>query len=157
MGCDIHTYIEVQDGTGQWRHAPGDELFGRRSYGVFGFLADVRNYSAVTPIAEPRGLPEDVSFGVTHEHAEWEGDAHTESWLSARELVDFDYEQEMNDRRITRQTGPNSWNGGITGEPEEGTVMPYREFLGQAFLDDVAKLASLGDPDHVRLVFWFDN
>ena len=38
--------------------------FDWRSYGMYGFLAGVRNYSAVQPISEPRGFPEDANSTI---------------------------------------------------------------------------------------------
>lgn len=150
MGCDIHTYVEHRPAvTEPWELVAGEAPFNWRSYSVFGFLADVRNYSAVTPLAEPRGVPDDMSPAVA---AEFDDGVHSSSWLSVRELIEFDYDQPMNDRRITR-----NGDGGVTGSPEEGRVTTYREFLGQSFADDVERLATLGDPDLVRVVFWFDN
>lgn len=156
MGCDIHTFVERRDEAGHWQMVDGVNPFDWRSYGVYGFLADVRNFSAVPPIVEPRGIPEDVSGKVRAEYDRWEFDAHTPSWLYVRELAGFDYEQTVNDRRVMRQTGPQSWDHGVTGTPEEGTSMTYREFLGDAFLRDVEQLEVLGNPDD-RVVFWFDN
>lgn len=157
MGCDIHAYVEQRNDGGQWAKVPDVWPFDGRSYSTFGFLADVRNYSLVPPIAEPRGLPDDVSQEVADDHAEWDTDAHTESWLSVRELVDFDYDQVMNDRRVKRQIGLNSWDHGATGAPEEGTPKTYREFLGEHFMHEVENLQKLGDPDQFRVTFWFDN
>lgn len=152
MGCDIHVHVERQDEAGEWQRLDVPEPFGDRNYSAFGFLAGVRNYSAVPSIAEPRGIPEDVSTSVAASFEDWGVDAHTPSWLTARELAEFDYEQSMNDRRITR-----NGNGGFTGTPDEGTVMTYREFLGAGFIDDVETLGALGEGDRVRVVFWFDN
>ncbi len=150
MGCDIHVYVERQDEAGEWQRLDVPEPLGDRNYSAFGFLADVRNYCAVTPIVEARGLPDDVSAAVSAEFSEWGADAHTPSWLTVDELRAFDYDQTMNARRITR-----NGNGGFTGTPEEGTVMTYREFLSESFVREVAELGSLGE--RIRIVFWFDN
>lgn len=149
MGCDIHTVAQRRtiDGWKTLDFAP----FDWRSYGMFGFLADVRNYSAVMPISEPRGLPDD--FERIDEYEPDVGD-HSHSWLSVAELLDFDYDQLMEDRRITVQTGPNSWNGGTTSEPGGGEITTYRKFLGKEFFDDLAKLKELGAD---RIVFGFDS
>ena len=158
MGCDIHTHLERQRADGSWEQLQlGYEPLGHRDYGLFGVLADVRNYSVVPPIAEPRDLPEDVSPEVRANFEEWECDAHTPSWLTVQELVEFDYDQLMNDRRVVRQTGPNSWDHGATGTPSEGTPKTYREFLGGHVMDQIEDLRALGDPAQHRLVFWFDN
>lgn len=110
------------------------EPFDWRSYGRFGFLADVRNYSDVDPITEPRGFPADASPEVRADYDGWGVDAHTPSWLTLEELSAYDYDQEIEDRRHTRQEGPNVFNGGATCAPGNGKRMSLREFLGEGVL-----------------------
>src|SRR6267378_3343612 len=66
MGCDIHGNLErrpYKNDLNYWddvQTIPND-----RSYHTFSILANVRNYlerGLVTPISEPKGLPENVSF-----------------------------------------------------------------------------------------------
>jgi hypothetical protein len=153
MGCDIHSHAERRVGDG-WEAIPGLHPFDWRSYGMYGFLAGVRNYSAVPEIAPKRGVPDDLSAGVRGEYDGWDSDAHSASWLSVEELTAFDYNQVMEDRRVTRQTASNVWDGGCTAAPGEGETMTYREFLGDAFFADLEKLKAAGAE---RVVFWFDN
>jgi hypothetical protein len=154
MGCDIHSYVQVKRGD-YW---DGVEFhpFRDRNYGAFGFLAGVRNYSAVPPIAEPRGLPNELAYMIQHHAKDWKDDAHNHSWLSVRELTEFDYEAEVEDRRYTRQEAPGFFNGGATCEPGSGNRMTWREFLGASFMRDVAMLRAMDEPD-AQVVFWFDN
>lgn len=154
MGCDIHAYAEVRTDS-EWRYA--DEVGFHRSYGLFGFLADVRNYSHAPVIAEPRSLPNDTSAEVLAEYDEWQADAHNTSWLLLAELVDYDYDQVFWDRRVTKQTAPNVWDGAALAEEGEGRHLPLREFLGEHYFKQLDGLAKLGDPTDVRIVFWFDN
>jgi hypothetical protein len=70
------------------------------------------------------------------------------------ELLEFDYDTPMEDRRVTRQMPSGILNGGCTCEPGEGEKMTFREFLGPAFFDDLEKLKAEGAD---RVVFWFDN
>jgi len=149
MGCDIHTYVEQQEGDGTWVRAEWPDAdranyvwgpFDWRSYHLFGFLADVRNYSKVPPIADPRGLPGDVSAAL-REQAD-DIDHHSHSWLSVSELADFDYAQTFEDRRVTR--------GG-------GKRVTYREFLGEEFFRDLATLTTMNTARPTRVVFWFDS
>jgi hypothetical protein len=173
MGCDIHSYAEVRKGD-QW-HMVGPTFplddFGRewekrthtehpfdwRSYGMFGFLADVRNYSRVPVIADPKHeLPPDVSKEIRNEYGD-DGDWHTATWLTLRQLIEFDYDQVFWDRRVTKQLTANSWTGAGLAEGGEGEHLTVREFLGERFFRDLDLLKSLGDPDNVRVVFWFDN
>jgi hypothetical protein len=67
MGCDIHLQAHKlhKDGT----YTVLDFVpFAQRSYGTFGFLADVRNHSCVPPIAEPRDLPQWVTNRIRYRH-----------------------------------------------------------------------------------------
>ncbi len=148
MGCDIHPQAERRV-DGKWQAIPGLKPFDDRCYGIFGFLADVRNYSAIPPIAPQRGLPEDADVSTE----EYLGD-HSYSWLSLDELLAFNYDQPVEDRRVMRQTGPNSWNGGCTAEPGGGEMTTYREFLGPKFFEDLDKLKAMGAE---RVVFGFDS
>jgi hypothetical protein len=175
MGCDIHSYAEVRNKeTGKWEQAfnfttlsdfdkkylnreKGDSPFDWRGYGMYGFLADVRNYSHIDPIVEPRGIPDDVSETIMSEYDYWYHDAHTPSHIYLRELVEFDYTQKFWNRRIRKQTGPNSWTGRGLADEGEGEVLPIDEFLSEMFFQHIEDLKTLGDLDDVRVVFWFDN
>jgi hypothetical protein len=154
MGCDIHSFAERKNAAGEWQWVPGLEPFGDRSYGTFGWLADVRNYSAIPPIAEQRGFPGDASPEVAEDYDAWGGDAHSPSWLTVAELLSFDYEAVCEDRRTTKQLGPNFWTGAATCEEGEGARQTYREFLGARFFEDLRALQEAGAE---RIVFWFDN
>jgi hypothetical protein len=57
MGTDIRTFAERRIADGTWQEIQGIDFLSNRVYGMFGFLANVRNYSAVPPITQPRGLP----------------------------------------------------------------------------------------------------
>jgi len=152
MGCDMHSHVETKGANG-WQEVTGIESpFETRSYGVYAFLAGVRNYSAIEPICAPRGLPADVSTSVQEDYEVWGWDAHSASWLLVSKLLAVDYDAEVNDRRVER-----NGNGGCTGSPEEGERMPLREFLGRGFMSTLDALAALGDPEDTRVVFWLDN
>ena len=196
MGCDIHSIAEIKttkgwlplesDGrTSSWgsffeRNTQYFEPFNWRSYAIFGFLADVRNYSHCEPISEPRGLPTDSEHlnspspyaydtspmsGETIPESEKEtiksdlldGGYHSYSWLLLKELTDFDYEKTFWDRRVTKQTAPNCWNGAALAEEGDGQTITYREHLGEDYFKDLELLKSFGEPDNIRIVFWFDN
>lgn len=152
MGCDIHSHAEKSDG-GRWEHVDV-AAFDDRSYGIFGRLADARNYSAMTPIAAHRGVPADVSATTAEDYDGCAGDAHSASWVSVEELLAVDYEQTVEDRRTTKQLGPNYWTGGATCDPGEGSPQTLREFLGAGYFADIRRLQDAGAE---RVVFWFDN
>lgn len=137
MGCDVHLFTEIKIG-GKWcTHSVCNVL---RNYDLFGKMAGVR--SNVPPIAESKGLPEDVGE-LTKLYANyWEGDAHTHSWLSGAEIVELEEwvlhnldaghfpESKLNWGYLFG----NSW-GGFVKYPDERP-------------DGV---------EDVRFVFWFDN
>lgn len=152
MGCDIHSHAEKQE-SGRWVGVDV-EAFENCDYGFFGWLADVRNYSSLTPIAADRGFPADASAEATKHYDHWSGDAHSASWVSVAELAAVDYEQTIEDRRCTKQLGPNLWTGGGTCEPGEGKKETLREFLGPGYF---AVLKRLQDAGAERVVFWFDD
>ena len=168
MGCDIYSYAEVYDGE-KWsivgdvfplsefdqkrqRKTHGSHPFDWRWYGMFGFLANVRNYSRVPVLAEPKySLPEDVSAAIKEEYGDYNG-WHTTTWLTLRQLLDFDYDQVFWDRRVMK-----NGNGAALADEGEGEHLTVRKFLGESFFRDIDVLKTLGDPNKVRVVFWFDN
>ena len=174
MGCDIHSYVEVKHGD-KWEQATdlfpleefwqrvrkkekGDSPFDCRHYGMFGFLANVRNYSHVPCIAEPKyAIPEDASDPVKEQYEYWDSDAHTATWLTLKQLLDFSYDQLFWDRRVMKQTAPNCWNGAALADEGEGEHLTVRKFLGDQFFRDLEIMRGLGEPENVRVVFWFDN
>ena len=124
-----------------------------RGYGVFGFLAGMRNYSAVPEIAAPRGFPDDAGPTADAAYEDQCGDAHTASWLGFEELAGFDYGAAMVDRRVERTSG-NRTDGDVTGTAGEGRPTTFRDFLGGGYFDDLERVRAAGVG---RVVFWFDN
>lgn len=158
MGCDIHVHAERKEGD-RWVHVEvplldcghyKDEIFGGRQYGKFGFMAGVRNYSAITPLSEPRGVPDDASDETRSDYESWDMDAHSASWLSLQEMEAVNYEQSVEDRRCMR-----NGNGGSTCDPGEGEQMTLRQFLETS--DYFESLKAAKDAKAERIVFWFDN
>lgn len=160
MGCDIHieTHKIYDNGTyAVLAFCP----FDWRSYDIFGFLANVRNYSCVPPITEPRGLPSWVTskheentvaptcYGF-HDESEYDqfGD-HSFTYLMIDELLNFDYDKTFEDRRCSI-----NGNGGSTCKVGKGKVVTFREFLGEGFFKDLEKLKELNAS---AIVFGFDS
>jgi hypothetical protein len=162
MGCDIHLVVERRNGDGRWQRVlpppeaydpwlkemaekePNDRYYSDRvkyvwyndrNYNLFAILADVRNGFDFKPIAQPRGLPDDLSEEVNalanpsddddDSNDIWLGD-HSHSWLTVRELLDYDWEQATMEGgwvdpwnfELWRQRGegkPDAWCGGVSG------------------------------------------
>lgn len=173
MGCDIHSFAEVRRknkwekvtehfelsdwAKSYYKKDKGDSPFDYRDYSLFAFLADVRNYDYCEPITPPKGFPSDASEEVIEEYNDWEGDAHTPSYLTLEELLNFDYDKKFWNRRVIKQTSPASWNGAALAEEGEGEITSYRDNLGEYYFKVLDELKELGNPKEVRVVFWFDN
>jgi hypothetical protein len=141
--------------------------FRTRDYGLFGFLANVRNYSSCEPLDKPRGLPVgfDLEGGLAVMYEEQSAsdvrirgmdelatDFHSHSWFLLSELLAFDYEKIFWNRRIKRGIG-----GAAFAEEGEGIHQTYREFLGEDFFGTLEIMKQLGEPDQVRVVFCFGD
>ncbi len=243
MGCDIHLYVEVFK-NGKWVSADSwqsseyaeegenklevryeDRFYSGRNYNLFSILADVRNghgFAGVktgegfNPISDPRGLPADVCNEISVESDGWGEDGHSHSWLTVRELMDYDWTQ------VTKQCGwvngyeyfrwseynrkhgesPEEYSGGVSGgmvkhiSQQEMDVaidaikkpfiesgkggwyhdvlklienqlqhtycsvewkIPYYKTVRSFLSDTLPRLWRLGNPEAVRIVFWFDN
>ena len=156
-----------------------DEPYEGRNYRLFGLLANVRNGygfagcdtgNAITPIDMPRGLPADVSYQIQKISDNWGEDGHSHSWFTLKELLDVDWhgnvltirgyvsKQEAEEFR-KNATLPSSWCGGTTNPNYEqiewcsGFYDSMKDFVDTT----IPRLQELGDPDRVRIVFFFDN
>jgi len=198
----------------KWEKDHGDKDWFRRSwyssrnYNLFAILANVRNGAGFagldtgdgfqTMTSELRGLPDD--FEVTKWMRKHDDPEHSHSlnWVSLKEVLEFPWKDlETNHRGWvgegefktwleSKQKGPNSWSGGISGRSvrhvdvgmmtnivqgkltrEEGisyycklewaeTYWESCQFFCETVLPQLEELAD-GDPSSVRLVFWFDS
>jgi hypothetical protein len=117
MGTDIHCFVEKEVSEGVWEkqygfesdwYKPNDEYFGgdcykstdqpieSRNYTLFTLLCGVRDRDqGITPISEPRGLPDDISSETkTYFDDDWE--LHSVSNVTLKELLSaLDDDQEV--------------------------------------------------------------
>lgn len=129
MGCDIHLNVEVVEKKIEeykyWRLIQNELCiinYGSRNYinlgwgecrnyNAFSMLADVRNYPSwenmdekvFEPMSEPKGIPDDASEGLHMIYDSWGDDAHSASYFTLKELIDF-----RNDgyfKKTTKHTG----------------------------------------------------
>lgn len=185
MGADIHSFAErrinnrwervteeiFDPGTATWNNT--SEPFSIRSYGIFGFLADVRNYSHIECITgETRGLPRDSEYlnqSIELDLAIWgsiketkreellNDSYHSFNYVTLKELIEYAYDRVFEDRRYTKEESPNVFNGAAVAEKGKGQQTTIREFLGEWFFNEIEILKTLGEPEDVRVVMWFDN
>lgn len=97
-GTIVDSYEEYEKVAPSWEHP----LQIHRNYNLFAILADVRNGvgfagmktgEGFNIICEPRGAPDDISAETAWDLHNWEADGHSHSWLTLRELLDFDWDQ----------------------------------------------------------------
>lgn len=150
MGTDISMYAEVRKNKrwhkvgnvfdnpyynedwkiDEWNHSYTDEPYSSRNYDLFAILADVRNGTGFAgcitshgfnPIADNKGIPEDVSDEVK-ELLDW-GYGH--SYFNLKELKEYDWDQEVvhvgvisEEAYVKMKNGelPTSRCGGISGK-----------------------------------------
>lgn len=201
MGCDIHMFTEVLktvDDKQVWvnvddyrpnpyfgidsdeREFEHQDLHGGRNYSLFTLLAGVRDYSGKNPcISEPKGLPEDCSKLTAKAASDWEGDAHTHSWLTLAEIEAFQEKEpvmvysglispsqakELDEFGIT----PDSWCQGTSDktwvhrEWKEKSVqlVPLIRKMRERLKDVMWLFNNDYDKEldnKIRIVFWFDN
>lgn len=171
MGCDIHMYVEFRGA--RWSKETGwkcgdyfsitdptdpncepirEGLIEWRSYSLFAVLANVRNCygeDAYPYISMPKGLPDDATEYTKREYESWGIDAHSCSYLTMREIVEFhencpskdvfgnDILKPLIDRLIQRA--------------DELNVI-YDFEIEHPLKDDVLERL-----ENIRIVFWFDN
>lgn len=207
MGCDIHLYTEyfttIKD-VKRWaccdyfklnpyfgeyedeRKYNHVSIYDGRNYSLFAALANVRNDGYIEPISESRGLPGDVSKVVKEESDFWDGNGHSHSWLTAKELFIY-----KNKHPVTKHSGmlepdtlkkfdncgipPTHWcewtniEGAetrewyVAGSPIDYLVDVVKKKMAEVFYiwdfyDDKKKEEMYWkNADNFRIVFWFDN
>lgn len=202
MGCDIHTMLERKrtvNNEGKWvnidywklnpyyNQYPEDEskmdrveFYDGRNYSLFSILAGVRNYGNNKPISDPKGIPEDSCEIIKKEYEEWGCCAHSASYFTLKELMDF-YKDNPNQKlrgMLSPQQQNDLDNGLLPDGWCQGTNMEgyeFREWENESdlkwFIDPLIKRAKeelwiwhddnnekvYQQADSIRVVFWFDN
>jgi hypothetical protein len=167
--------IEDQPELGWYLGPLTDRPYIRRNYPLFGMLAGVR-YSEIEPIAKPvpRGIPVDVSPGYRARVRERSG-GQWHSWLTLAELQAYDWDapcgfwpdwddpafQPVWDAYTARREAANAigqeFDPGERERPMPPSRLHTRRELADEFLTEtMPRLAELGAPEDVRIVFYFD-
>jgi hypothetical protein len=193
MGCDIHLYTERKQSINSvekwvnidnWKLNPYFSIdeedkyklspaFRIRDYRLFAILADVRNDCENIPISEPKGIPEDASEVVKSEIAVWDGDGHSHSFFTMKELYDY-YENNKiikfkgltdaeNAVKIDNGEMPEWWCMASTNKSyiykewtfENYTMKNLIERLETHFKSEYYDKER--DSEKFRIVFFFDN
>lgn len=184
MGCDINMYAETKNfTTGKWEKVGAiwqseysvemtDQIYQDRDYELFGLLAGVRGTSGHWPIVNDRKFefPTDISNDIKSLFDEWIDDNYKPCYYTLKELLSYDWDKhflmtKMVDRKdaiycLVNKTLPETWC--IPAEWGENTdyidfswLHPYKEL--SFYKQTIPRLIELGDPENVRIVFWFNN
>lgn len=151
MGTDISTWAVDKDGNnithlGNWDTDDCWTVIGPfkwRSYFIFGWLAGVRNYSELMPIAANRCIECAPKWLYSDDEDYWDW-SYGQSWVDVDELLSIDYDQIIEDRRVTMEISPGLFYGGMTCEEGNGKKMKLRDGLGEMFFDHLSELQKIG-------------
>lgn len=173
MGTSVTTVVEKFNGdewviqhdkiypTKPYLHAVHGEYtdspFKAQDYGLFAFIGDVRNDYVVPPIAPHRGLPEDHKSITQYGFGGYEElvsrypyeilEGHSKTWVSAKELLDFNYDIQFENRRGDHGTVPNG----------QGQIITIRELLGDHYFKEIEALKQFSAPEKIRIIFAFES
>lgn len=174
MGTDIYLHAENRS-DGAWQYCGELSDLEDRNYEFFAILANVMNpIRSTVPfdyIVQPRGFPDDMCDELRHDGLLHSG--HDPGWVTLRELLDFDWDG----KTILRTAVVDAANVHLFGDgkqkfpkgvymkvahdglgPRVTWVDTYKEAVGAGFLNNLLqRLAGLGSPEDVRIVFSFDS
>lgn len=168
MGVDMSSYVEVRE-KGAWtllqehlfkrnEYEKDDDAsiemqpFRNRNYAFFGWLAGIRNYSAVVPLDTPRGLPNNLSAELFDKY-DYRSYELSFTHFTLAELLSIDYDSIVEDRRAMIDG-----NGAATVEAGKGEMMPLKDFLSESVMEPLEILKnrfSGHNLDDVRVIFVF--
>jgi hypothetical protein len=163
MGTDIHGVLQAKHSFEGATWFTECRMEDDRNYRLFAALADVRNGSGfagvkthdpITPIAEPRGWPDDFELSsITYVTDDpWLGD-HSFSWLTLDEVVNWDgWDQPLHETGIIDRKQFEAWDG--VNPPEGGWCGGiYGQDIVKVDARDEATWAATRDWTHVN-VYW---
>jgi|CXWL01.1.fsa_nt_gi hypothetical protein len=135
---DIEEYKEYLDSEiPKYRLGYKDSFYSGRNYDLFAILANVRNgvgFAGIptglgfVPIAMPRGLPKNVSKKVKIWSDIYGEDGHSHSYLTLKELLDYDWNQTTVEYGVVGPNGykeykekgyPTEYSSGVWGKDIE--------------------------------------
>lgn len=184
MGCDINLFVEVKE-SGKWINKKSNYSHSRNRH-LFSILANVRNgYPPLDFISEPKGMPDDASEEAKKEANTFEYEGHSHSCLYLSELLLFDWDKKAEFKGIVEYAhymiikdtneAPTRYSIKTTGlgvklqdmkdidesNPPTHVIYRWHETYASMSMDfyeiTIPYLKTLGDPENVRIVFFFDN
>ena len=161
MGTYIAAVAQRKNSDGTFENIK--KIFDFQSYDVFAWLAGVMNLAMITPLSQPRGIPQDILDKAKKRKLESDyfSDSSYEpplinrildeycpissvSWYSVEELLAVDYEQIILNRRN---------NGYLEPLPiDQAAPMKLKDFLDDCFMNELEALKQIKAD---RIVFGF--
>ncbi|WP_432190568.1 hypothetical protein [Streptomyces sp. Tue6028] len=144
MGTDIHGGIEFRHpSVGTDYYYDGEPwvaamdlwpLYDETDYAAFACLFGVRNYAGFQPLAEARGLPDDLSSGMRSQlgHCVAMGDLDGASWVSWAELASIDH-----------ATVPDLRTGRLTWHTKSLPSVRHRQFVDDPWPAEVVSVVGV--------------
>lgn len=99
ISADTWEAEDYGDGNMHWSNYPSS-FYSGRNYNLFTKLAGVRSWTNDGAICPPRGIPEDASDAYIYVTDQWEGDGHSHSYFTLKELLEEDW-SEFDEFQIT--------------------------------------------------------
>jgi len=142
----------VSGGKHPWTVPYRHEYYGDRDYRLFSYLADVRNYNSLRFLSNGRpknhieslpirDFPADASAPVKAECERWEGDGHSHSWATLKELEEYTYSEAISQAQLDLV--------------DDGDVWVNTQWVN--FIARMKIMAKKSSEENIRIVFWFDN
>jgi hypothetical protein len=181
MGMDIHCFLEEFNPNTQLWDVPKKYIYkgynrndirnfwDDRSYWTFAWLGCNYRAKAIQPINAPRGLPLDISNTLNTLQSYSIEDGHNHSYLTFKELLDYftvpvyceaNFTQEYLNylKRENKEVWQDEqWYLRCNGNILTKWTMPAEETINNDFIRLVTTEAQQSNPNHLRIVFWFDN
>jgi len=178
MGATLNAIAEVFDGN-QWYHNEqlvfGDaewltaSPFEFRNYAMFSFLGWHYNLNGIPSLSFQGGIPTDSVFlntKIKNEEITLRQDILSDSsnydhaCYTLAQLLDFDYNSSFEDLRTTEvfieEDEYVKTNSGHVVEKGFGKQKTFKDVLGESYFRDLKILKTLGRPEDVRVIIWFD-
>lgn len=95
-------FTDLSEWERAWQKNQGSDFHVPQNYELFSVLANVRNDEAVQPICAPKGVPSDPSPEFRWMVGYELGDGHSHSWLTLRELQNYDWKSVNRDGYFSR-------------------------------------------------------
>jgi len=171
MGMDIHCFLEeYNEKTRLWKLSDTKDFWDQRSYWTFAWLGCNFRANFIQPINLPRGLPSDISNTLKEQKDYSIQDGHSHSYFTFEELLEYfgipvycksEFSQKYLD--FLKREHKEIWQdidfylACDKGTIKETWTMPVDEIVNSEFIDLVKKESKNKNPNHLRIVFWFDN